>query len=94
MAESSQYAFKHKEVAEALIKQQGIHEGIWGIHIRFGLAAANLGGSEEDFNPTAIIPVVEIGLQKMDKVTNISVDAAVVNPSTGKAGKKTKTAKS
>ncbi len=93
MAESTQYAFKHKEIAEALIVRQGLHEGIWGIHVRFGLAATNIGAGEDDLNPAAIIPVVEIGLQKMEKVTNISVDAAVVNPKPGKAAKKTKTAK-
>jgi hypothetical protein len=30
--------------------------------------------------PAAVIPVLEIGLQKFEKETNISVDAAKVNP--------------
>jgi hypothetical protein len=70
----------HKKVAEALIKMHGLHEGIWGVYLRFALGAANVGDSEEQLNPAAIVPVVEIGLQKFEKETNLSVDAAKVNP--------------
>jgi len=70
----------HKKVAEALIKFHGIHEGIWGLFIRFGIGAANIGQDENSINPAAIVPVVEIGLQKFDKEGVLSVDAAKVNP--------------
>lgn len=80
MAESTQYIFSHKEVIEALLKKQGIHEGIWALYVKFGIAAANLGSSESDLNPTAIVPLLEIGLQKGEKENNIAVDAAKVNP--------------
>jgi hypothetical protein len=30
--------------------------------------------------PAAIVPILEIGLQKFDKETNLSVNAAEVNP--------------
>ena len=79
MAETKQIAFTHKEVVEALLKQQGIHEGIWSLYVEFGLGAANVGQSDDNLLPTAIIPVVKIGLQKADKVNNLSVDAAQVN---------------
>ena len=83
MAEPTVIAFHHKEVVESLLKRQGIHEGIWGIYIKFGLAAGNVaqpppGGT--DLMPSAIIPVLEIGVQKVDAENNISVDAAKVNP--------------
>ncbi len=87
MAEPTRFVFKHKEVAEALIKKQGLHEGIWGVYVRFGLAASNVGASTDDLNPAAIVPVVEIGIQTFEQENNLSVDAAVVNPKLGKATK-------
>ena len=70
----------HKVVVEALLKYHNIHEGIWGLFIRFGIAAVNAGENEQQLMPAAIVPVTEIGLQKFEKETNISVDAAKVNP--------------
>lgn len=70
----------HKSVVEALIKQNNIHEGIWGLFVRFGIGAINAGENEQQLVPAAIVPVVEIGLQKFEKETNISADAAKVNP--------------
>src|SRR5262252_9446056 len=80
MAETSQVIFSHKEVVEALIRQQGIHEGIWGLWIKFGIQGANIGLGSPGLVPAAIVPVLEIGLQKFDEVNNLSVDAAEVNP--------------
>jgi hypothetical protein len=80
MAEVTQIAFKHAEIVELLLKKQGIHDGIWGLFIKFGLGASNVGATETELNPAAIIPVLEIGLQKFEKVTNLSVDATKVNP--------------
>jgi len=84
MAETSQIIFSHKEVVEALIKQQGIHEGIWGLWVKFGIQGANVGAGLTNLVPAAIVPVLEIGLQKFEEVTNLSVDAAEVNPAPGK----------
>jgi hypothetical protein len=80
MPEPAQIIFTYKEMAETLIKAQGIHEGIWGLFFRFGLNAANIGENDAALRPAAIIPVLEIGIQKMDKESNIAVDAAKVNP--------------
>ena|SRR5579864_3306256 len=80
MPEATQVVFKHKELAEILVKSQGIHTGIWGLFIRFGIGATNFGPSEAELQPAAIVPVLEIGLQKFEKETNLSVDAAKVNP--------------
>lgn len=83
MPETRQVAFSHKEVAAALVKEAGLHEGIWAVSIEFGLQAGNVGSTKEpgsDVLPAAIIPVISIGLHKADKETALSVDAAVVNP--------------
>jgi len=50
--------------------------------------ASNVGPSEAALMPAAIIPVLEIGLQKFEKVTNLSVDAAQVNPRVAEAATK------
>ena len=80
MAEANQIIFTYKEVTTALLKQYGIHEGIWGIFVRFAIQGTNIGASDDTLAPAAIVPVIEIGLQKFDKINNLSVDAAVENP--------------
>jgi hypothetical protein len=80
MPEATQLSFTHKEVVTALVKAHGIHEGIWGLYLKFGIQGANLGASADVVQPTAIIPVLTIGLQQFPKENNIAVDAAKVNP--------------
>lgn len=80
MAEPTQYVFSHHEVVAALLKKQGIHEGIWSLIINFGFGAANVGPSEDQVNPTAMIPVMGVGIQRADASGPLSVDASVVNP--------------
>jgi hypothetical protein len=79
-ADSQTIVTSHKKVVEALLKFHDIHDGIWGLFVRFGIAASNVGENEQTLLPAAIVPVVEIGLQKFEKETNVSVDAAKVNP--------------
>ncbi len=90
MAESKQIVFTYKEVAEALVKRHGIHDGIWGIYIRFGIQGANVGPSQDEIHPAAIVPVLEIGIQKMEKENHISVDASRVNPQAKNIRKRSK----
>jgi hypothetical protein len=81
MPEQRQLAFSYQEVVEALVRKAGIHEGNWGLFVRFGLAAANLPTAPgPQFSPAAIIPIQEIGLVRQDETTNLTVDAATVNP--------------
>lgn len=80
MSETTAIGFTHKEVVEALLIKQNIHEGIWAIRVKFGLNATNIGTSETELNPAGILAVVEIGVQKAEKESSIAVDAAKVNP--------------
>ena len=81
MSETKSLTFTYKEVLEALIRYNDLHEGLWGLSIEFALAAANIapepGG---DLLPTAIIPVKKIGLTRSNEPNNLTVDAAEVNP--------------
>lgn len=84
MADAALFTFSYQETVEALIKQQGLHEGFWQLYIEFGLGAANIStGPSPDSGaivPAAIVPVNKIGLKRVDKENNLTVDAAKVNP--------------
>ncbi|MBI5565661.1 MAG: hypothetical protein HY870_12275 [Chloroflexi bacterium] len=85
MAESQNFVFNHREIAAALVKQQGIHEGLWGIYIEFGIAGINVdqgAGDGKNLVPAAIVPVLKIGVQRFPEANNLTVDAAQVNPET------------
>jgi hypothetical protein len=79
MAEVTNYLFDYKEVAEALIKKQGIHQGLWHIAIEFGFLAQNI-RTPNGFAPAAILPVQKIGLVQTPDASNMTVNAAEVNP--------------
>ncbi|MBI4774597.1 MAG: hypothetical protein HY788_10525 [Deltaproteobacteria bacterium] len=73
--------FDHKEVVEALIKQQDLHEGIWQLYVEFGITAANIGiGEKQQLSPSAIVPVQKIGLVRVENENPLSLDASAVNP--------------
>src|SRR2546430_1141663 len=82
MVDINNYMFDLPEIAAALIKQQGIHEGLWGISISFGFAATNMQTSPEEGSllPAAIVPVTQIGIQRYESPNALTVDAAVANP--------------
>lgn len=82
MAEASQIMFTFPEIAEALIKHQGIHAGHWGVSVRFGIAAANVAGPDGKTKPTALVPLIEMGIQRYDEPNDLTVNAADVNPVT------------
>ena len=93
MAETKQITFSYKEVTGALLKQQGIHEGIWGIYIRFGIKGANVEESPDVLRPSAVVPVLEIGIQRFKEESNLAVDAAQVNPKSSAQSKRRRTRK-
>jgi hypothetical protein len=84
MPEQQMIAFSFKELARLMIKDQNIHEGLWGIYVEFGLGAANIGSGPDDpgMLPAAIIPIKKIGLQKFNEENNLTVNAALENPET------------
>lgn len=75
--------FSHAEVVECLLKKEGIHSGLWGLAVSFGFGAANVSSADtpEHYLPAAIVPIAEIGIQEFEKPSNLTVDAAKVNPS-------------
>lgn len=82
MGEPQIITFSYKELATVLIKHQGIHDGLWSVTVQLGFQVANVkvNPSEEELVPAAIVPLMKIGIQKQDKPSPLSVDAAKVNP--------------
>lgn len=92
MAEANQYTFSFKEIVEALIKKQGIHEGLWGIYIEFGFSASNINTDPvgKHLVPGAVNIVQRIGIQQFPEPSNLTVDAAEVNPKVNASGRRKK----
>jgi len=80
MAEATQIIYKHQELVTLMLKDQNIHDGIWMLAISFGFTVGNVGSSEADVNPAAIVPIGGIGLQRAPQMGPLCVDAALVNP--------------
>ncbi len=80
--ETKQFKFTYQELAELMIQKLGLSEGLWIIYMKFGIGAANAGAGPEDLRPTALVPVLEIGLQRADEPSNLTVDASTVSKAT------------
>ena len=86
MAEVTQYAFSHTEVAELLIRKQDLHEGLWTIAFQLGMGTAQVPSPTASGGalPAAIVTIMSVGLQRADKEGPLTVDAAKVNPASKK----------
>ncbi len=80
MAETKAISYSYQELAEILVKEQDIHEGLWGIVLEFGLQGSLLALPGGNHAPGAVIPVTKIGIHKFDEPNPMTVDAAQVNP--------------
>lgn len=93
MADTQQILFLHKDIAEMLIKRQGLHEGCWGICLEFGISVGSVEFPPQsgNANPGATLTVSKIGIQRSDVPNPLAVNAADVNPqrASGDEGKRT-----
>jgi hypothetical protein len=93
MAEPTQFSFSLYEATVALIKEQGLHEGLWLLGFEFGHAAGMVGNSPEDAKPTAFVQINNLQLVRQNEAappTPLVVDAANVNPAPKKISAKAK----
>jgi hypothetical protein len=93
MAEVSQYTLPYRELTTVLIKHLDIHEGLWSVFFKFGIHGFNLGLNNSSPVPTAIVPIMEIGISRDAEPTPLTVDAADVNPTPRTKSSKRKTKK-
>jgi hypothetical protein len=83
MAETSQINFDLREVATALIRKEGIHEGRWMLGLEFTFGAGNLGAGPTDTKPGAFVQINKLVLTRQAPDAPdlpFIVDAAKVNP--------------
>jgi hypothetical protein len=81
MPEADRLLFELRELAEILVKHQGIREGYWGVYIEFGLGAANVPTGPGQVTPAAINFLQKIGIQKFAEPNNLTVDASQLGES-------------
>ncbi len=86
MPQKTQLLYDYKELAEILVKNSGIHSGHWMVFMRFGIGGSNIPvappteDEEAKVVPAALVPVLELGIQKVPNPGPLSVDASEVNP--------------
>lgn len=85
MPDATPKLLQHSELVTLLIKEFGVHEGIWTLAVELQFAALTAGPDDQSVYPTGLVSVKTIGLSPGTKVNNISVDAAKVNPRPKKA---------
>lgn len=93
MAEPTQYDFSLEEITVTLIKQAGIHEGLWMAGFEFGFGAMHIGPSPAEVRPAAFVQVNKIILTRAPEGapegSALIINAAEVNPLPAAEGKKT-----
>ena len=68
-----------KEATEALVKQQGLTEGVWFIGFDFSLGAGMAGATPEEIRPTAFLQISRVLLVRFSgqgEPPPFAVDAA------------------
>lgn len=85
MAETTQYAFDLKEATVALIKEQGIHEGLWTLSFEIVMGVGQFGPTPAEAKPSAFMQISKLQLLRQTAETPENpntVDATIVNPTT------------
>lgn len=82
MAEATQFSFSFLEVAEELIKKQGIRDGKWVIAVEYTINIGLMAAIPPDAKPGVMVLANTIQLVKAQEGSppNLTVDAAIVNP--------------
>ena len=84
MADPTQFTFELQEVAAALVKQQGLHDGTWMLGFEFGMGATMGGATPAESVPLALLQVLKIQLVKQPpgplQYPRVTVNAAEINP--------------
>jgi hypothetical protein len=82
MPESKNFLFDYVEMATMMIRKLDLHEGLWGVYFEFSPTGANIPISpdQKTFAPASIVIIKSVGIQRFDAPSNLTVDAALVNP--------------
>jgi hypothetical protein len=84
MAEATVFSFDLREVATAMIKQQGLHEGLWMVVFEFNFVAGVMGPTPPTSMPGVMVQMSKLQLIRQNEVApsnaHLTVNAAEVNP--------------
>jgi hypothetical protein len=83
MAEPTAFVFNPKEVMTSLLKQQGVHDGMWTLGYNLGIAVSNIGKSQDDpeMRPGMVIQVESVNINRdVPAVSGLTFNAAELNP--------------
>jgi hypothetical protein len=77
-----------KELAELLVKHNGLTEGFYETSFEFRIGVGGMGPTPEEVSPGAMFAVTKVGLNKVSALNHNAVDAAEVNPTKKPRSKK------
>lgn len=75
MSDTKTITYTMRELAELLVKDQGLTEGKWMLSVEFGFGATNSGPDNNNLSPTAMVPLTKVGLKPANTENNLTVDA-------------------
>ena len=78
MPEVESLTYNHKELTQLMLEHRGIREGQWMIFVKFKFAGTNVGLSESEALPAAIVGIESVGIQRITEPSALSVDASDV----------------
>ncbi|MBR0735779.1 hypothetical protein JQ581_02470 [Bradyrhizobium liaoningense] len=88
MADPTQYTFDLQEVAEALVKKQGLTSGRWTLGVEFNFTAMMAGASSTEIKPSALVQVSRLQLIQVGPDT--PPGAPIVEPTKSVSRKRSK----
>jgi hypothetical protein len=86
MADPTQYSFDLNELATALLKHQGIHDGLWAVSFEITMGVGSFGPTQAEAKPGAFMQINKVQISRQSpetpegSMTSMTVDAAKVNP--------------
>lgn len=80
MSEQVQFLLDPKAIMALILKDKGIHEGLWAFTVEFQLSIGVAGPTQDKALPTAMATVARMGIQKGVELNSITYDAAELNP--------------
>lgn len=69
-----------QQIAELIIKEQKLHEGLYDLAFEFQIGVGAVGPSPETVLPGAMIGISRIGIKRAEKLGPLTVDASKINP--------------
>ena len=68
------------KLGELLVRYYELHEGLYDVSIEFAMGFGAVGQTPETTVPGVMVGVNKIGLVKVEKKGNSTLDASIVNP--------------